>query len=149
MMPLVDVLQPCGIDMGVNLGRLNIGMTEEFLDDSQIRPAGNEVRSERVPQNVGMDFLEPRRRRLTLHNLPDRNPLQRSAILREKKAAGVARTIAADEVRSEIAFVLIDDLQGGLAEGDEALMPPLANHIDHAEMRMNAADVNVADLGGP
>jgi len=48
----VHALQPLLIDMCVNLGCRNIGVTEHFLNDPQISAVPQQMRSEAVPQRV-------------------------------------------------------------------------------------------------
>ena len=43
-------------DVGVNLRRLNAGVTEQFLDLSEVRAAGQQVRGEAVSQAVRADL---------------------------------------------------------------------------------------------
>ena len=42
-------------DMGIDLGRGNVGMAEQSLDDAQISPAFKQMRGEGVAQDVGAD----------------------------------------------------------------------------------------------
>ena len=50
-----QALQPLLDDMGVNLGRGNIGMAEQRLDDPQVRSIVQEMRSECVTQYMWTD----------------------------------------------------------------------------------------------
>ena len=43
-------------EVGVELGRCDIGMAEEFLHDTQVCPAIEEMRRKRVAQRMGMDL---------------------------------------------------------------------------------------------
>jgi hypothetical protein len=56
-------LAPAAItDVGVELGRREIGVAKHLLDASEIRTALEQVGRERVPEQVGVDplGLEPR-----------------------------------------------------------------------------------------
>ena len=46
----VHSLQALLIDMGVNLGRRNIGVAEHFLNDPEIGAVAQEMSRETVPQ---------------------------------------------------------------------------------------------------
>lgn len=52
-MPPVDRFEVLGRHMGVNLRRGDAGMAEEFLDHPKVRPMGEQVRGETMPQHVG------------------------------------------------------------------------------------------------
>jgi len=52
----VNCLEAVSVHMRVMLGRSNVGMTEQFLDGSQIGAARQEMRGETVSQRVGADF---------------------------------------------------------------------------------------------
>ena len=45
------------IDVGVNLGGSDVGVTEQLLHDAKIGTADQEMRREAVPELVGMDVL--------------------------------------------------------------------------------------------
>ena len=53
----VQVTAAAIADVRVELGRREIGMAEHFLDAAKIGSAFEQVRSERVPQQVGVDPL--------------------------------------------------------------------------------------------
>ena len=58
---LVNAFEAVLVDMGVNLGGGDIGMAEHFLHDTQIGPAAEKMRGERMPQHVRRDALfQPR-----------------------------------------------------------------------------------------
>ena len=42
-------LEPLLIDMGINLGRRNVGVPKHFLNDPQIRPIPEKMSRETVP----------------------------------------------------------------------------------------------------
>ena len=52
----VNRLEAVSVHVRVMLGRSNIGMTEQFLDGSQIGSACQEMRGETMSQRVGADF---------------------------------------------------------------------------------------------
>ena len=63
----IDVEQPRGVDLGVDLGRRQAGMAEQFLERAQVRAAGEQMRREAVAQRVRRDAVgqperDPRRR---------------------------------------------------------------------------------------
>jgi hypothetical protein len=50
---LVDFTKPGDIDMSVDLGRSDIGMTQEKLDAAQVGPSGQEMCGVRVTYGMG------------------------------------------------------------------------------------------------
>ena len=52
MVLTVDLAEASGIDMGVDLGRADVGMPEQLLNRPDVRPVGEHVRGEAVPQHV-------------------------------------------------------------------------------------------------
>ncbi len=49
---IVDLFEACGADVGVDLGGLETGMAEEFLDGAEVGAVVEEVGGEAVPQFV-------------------------------------------------------------------------------------------------
>ena len=64
------------IDMGVDLGRTDVGMAQQFLDDPEIGSAHQQVGRETVPKLVRVDVLQPCDLGVFTHDLPDRDSLQ-------------------------------------------------------------------------
>jgi hypothetical protein len=62
MSPKIRLSSPAVRDVGVQLGRAEVGVTEHLLNAPQVGAAVEQVRGERVPQQMGMDALrvEPR-----------------------------------------------------------------------------------------
>jgi hypothetical protein len=68
----MDGFEPLLIDVGVDLGRGNIGVTEHFLDDAQIGAIAEEMGSETVSQKMRINiFLQAGMLRMFFHDLPD------------------------------------------------------------------------------
>ena len=87
----MDSLESVLIDVGVDLGRGNIGMAEHFLDDAQIGAIAEEMRSETVPQEMWINiFLQPGMPRMFFHDLPDAGSGQFAAACRQENLAAAA-----------------------------------------------------------
>ena len=56
MVLAVNCLEAVAVHVRVMLGRSDVGMTEQFLDGSQISTARQEMRRETMSQGVGADF---------------------------------------------------------------------------------------------
>jgi len=65
-------LQPLLIDMGVDLCRRYVRVTQHLLDDSQIRAIAEQMRCEAVPQKMRIDVLfQSGALRVLFNDLPD------------------------------------------------------------------------------
>src|SRR4051794_12315632 len=66
----VDVLQPLGREVGVDLGRGDVGVAEHLLEGTEVAAAGQQVRREGVTQRVRAHAVgEPRAARVALDDL--------------------------------------------------------------------------------
>ena len=64
--------QPLLIDMCVNLGCGNVGVAEHFLNDAQISAVAEQMRSEAMPEQVGINiFFQTGMPCLFFYDLPD------------------------------------------------------------------------------
>ena len=59
----VDVEQPCRVDVGVDLGRRQAGVAQQFLERTQVGAAREKVRREAVTQGVRGDTVGQAQRR--------------------------------------------------------------------------------------
>ena len=72
MVPVMHRLEPLLIDVRINLGRRNIRMPQQLLDDAQVRPIPQQVRREGMPQQMRIHIhVNPRVPRDPLYDLPD------------------------------------------------------------------------------
>ena len=86
------------IDVGVNLRRGNIRVTEHFLDDPQIGSVAQQVRGERMSKQMRINIkVDSSALRAAFHNLPDAHRCELRATRREKNLAPGS---AADELRA-------------------------------------------------
>ena len=68
----VHSLKPLLIDMGIDLGRRYIRVTQHLLDDSKIRAVAEQMRCEAVPQKMRIDVLfQSGPLRVLFDDLPD------------------------------------------------------------------------------
>jgi hypothetical protein len=68
----VHVAKVLLIDMRVDLGGRDIGVSEQFLDDAEIGSVAEKVGGEGMPQEVRVNIrLDPGHLRPLLHDLPD------------------------------------------------------------------------------
>src|SRR6476620_9504631 len=66
----VDVLEPLGRQVGVDLGRGDVGVAEHLLQRAQVAAAGQQVRGERVAESVRAHLVvEARGARVALDDL--------------------------------------------------------------------------------
>jgi hypothetical protein len=68
----MDGFEALLIDMGVNLGRRDIGVAKHFLDDAQIGAVAEQMGGETVTQQVRIDVcLQPGKFGVFFDDLPD------------------------------------------------------------------------------
>ena len=64
--------EPLLIDVGINLGRGNVGVAEHFLDNAQVGAVTEQVRGETVPEQMRINvFLQAGVPRNSFYDLPD------------------------------------------------------------------------------
>ena len=60
------------IDVGINLGRRNVGVAEHFLNDAQVGAVAQQMRREAVPEQMRINILfQPSVPGFFLNDLPD------------------------------------------------------------------------------
>lgn len=70
----MDRLQAAVVDVRVDLGRPNAGVTQQFLQGTYFCPAGQHVRSKAMPQGMWAYLTtRPNPRGVTLYQLPNRD----------------------------------------------------------------------------
>ena len=79
------------IDVGVDLGRRNVGVAEHFLNDAKIGAVPQQMCREAVPQKMRVNVLfKSGLSRMSLHDLPDACCSQFSAALGKKNFTAAA-----------------------------------------------------------
>ena len=89
MVLTVDVAEAGGVDMRVDLGRPDVGMSKKFLDGADIRAVRKHVRGEAVPEDVRGDAVRgvSDRRGPGADDLEDALPRKRPAEPRQEDVA--------------------------------------------------------------
>ena len=123
-------------DVGVALGRSEIGVAEHLLDAAQVGAAFEQVCRERVAEEVRVDAprFEPR-----LLGEPPQD--QKRAGARQRATAGVEEQVgpvAPVEVRPTECEIAAHGLDGGSPERDDPLLVALADHAHGAPSRSTA-----------
>src|SRR5215210_8265815 len=114
----------------VQLGRREVRVAEHLLDAPQVGAALEEVRRERVPEQVGVDALGLE---TGLGGEPSQD--QEDARTRERASLRVQeelRSVAPVEVRTAAREVAPQRLRGASADRDESLLRALADGANHA-----------------
>lgn len=86
MVFLVDLTESGLVDVGVELGGGDVGVAEEFLNDSEVCAAVEEVGGEGVSEGVRVDVGEAGAGGETSDDLPDGDAFEGSAGLGEEEA---------------------------------------------------------------
>jgi hypothetical protein len=138
-------LAPASIrNMGVELRRAEVGVAEHLLDAAEVGAALQQVRGERVAEEVRVDPLgvEPGLRRQAPEDEERAGPCERSALGVEEELGPVA----AVEVRPPAAEVAAQRLDRLAAERDDALLVPLPHATDRATLEVDAAPLEADRL---
>jgi hypothetical protein len=129
--------------MSVDLGGLEAGVPEQFLNDPQVGTAIEQVGGEAVPQGVRVR----RNRRSTVQKPPDITGTKSPACSIQEYR--LRRGLGADKVDPAALHPLADRLGAELVHGNTALPTPLAPHRDHPAFDVYIAGVQPAQLGHP
>jgi len=126
----MEFFQPVLVDVGVYLGRGDVGVAQHGLHGAQVGAMGQEVGGKGVTQHVRRDGLAdsgcPRR---FFDDLPEPEPGHGAAPVADKK------DIAAPPLEDQRAGgreVMFDDFPGRDAKRDESFLITLADHPDEA-----------------
>ena len=125
-MPPYHNAQPRPIDVSVDRGCGDVAVAQKLLHDTQIGPAGEQMRGEAVPQHVRMHLPQPRTMCLPLDDLPDRHSFQGPAGVREQQAILIAAVAEASQLATRFGDVSIGPLPGRLSDGDQPLLGALS-----------------------
>ena len=132
-------------DVGVQLGRRQVGVAEHLLDAAQVGSAFQQVRRERVPQQVRMDArgVEARLGGEAPQDQERAGARQRAALRVQEELGPVARV----EVRAAAGEVAPERLDGRASERDDALLVALAGDADEAVVEVDPRLVEPDRLG--
>ena len=119
--------QPRVLDMSVDLRRLDAGVAEHFLDQSQVRAAGQQVRRETVPQTVWADLgIDSGAASIAFDQPPQLNAIHGIAAARkEQRLGGIGMTFFGQLV-SQLADVSVDRVDRARADRHDTLFSALA-----------------------
>ena len=85
----MNAFQMIARDMGINLGRCDIGMAQKFLDNTQVRPAFKQMRCEGMAEGVRRQgLLNARKGRVFFDRLPEKFPRETPPAAADKKMIG-------------------------------------------------------------
>ena len=137
--------QRLAVDVRINLGGSDFLVPQHRLDGAEVGPALEEVRREGVAEGVRADGLvDTRERGLLLDDGEDHDAGEgRAATVEEKVVleAGLGGDgLAVEQVEA-------DFVEGGLGDGDEALLAALAPDTDKLFLGINVAVPEVYQLG--
>jgi len=126
----MEFFQPILVDVGVDLGRGDVGVAQHGLYGAQVGAMAQEVGGEGVTQHVRRDgFADSGCPRRVFDDLPETESGHGAAPVADKE------TIAAPALEDQRAGgreVMFDDFPGRNAERDESFLVALADHPDKA-----------------
>lgn len=127
MVLLVDLAEAGLVDVRVELGGGDVRVAKEFLHDTEVGPAVEEVGGEGVAEGVRMDVVEAGAGGEAFDDLPDGDTVERTA-KPGKKEAFLVQVLVPQEFGPAVGEVFADGVEGGLADGDEALLSAFARN---------------------
>ena len=122
----MDLFQALVVDMGINLGGGDIGMSQQFLNDPQVGSVLKQVGSEGVAQEMGINI--PGKSGLTgafLHDFPDPVRTEGPTSYGEKD---FGRSVRFDEFRSFVIQIALQRGKSLSAHWYDTGLIPLAGH---------------------
>src|SRR5215210_2096330 len=129
----VDRSDPLPRQVRVELGRGDTRMTEQLLNDPQIRPALEQMRRERVTQCVRADpVTKPGAPSGDLHRCPRLLPGESTPAVPDEQRTAAWRGDVSDgeEHRARLVEPAAEPVQCDIADGDHPLAVPLADDTD-------------------
>ena len=108
-------LESASVHMRVDLCGGDVGMPQQFLDDTQIRAAGQQMRGERMSEHVGMDVVHAGFPGQSTDDLPYSHSFKRSTGVAQEESSIIAAIIEPRELGVEMLHILSDGLAGGHA----------------------------------
>src|SRR5690349_6988864 len=145
----VDLSDPLAGHVGVELGRTDTRMSEQFLNDPQVGAALEEMRRERVAERVGAD---PSVQSRTARRGPDDGerllPGQPAApVAEEQRSAPFDRRMAQlEEERPAVVEPLTEPVDRDVADRHEPLAVALADDPDEAAVEREVLEVQARRL---
>ena len=141
----MDLFQALVVNMGVNLGGSDIGMSQQFLNDPQVCSVLKEVGSEGVAQEMRINI--PGKSGLTgafLHDFPDPVRTEGSASYGEKD---FRRSVWFDEFRPLVIEIALQRSKGLPAHWYDTGLIPLAGHPQESVFKVEGLQPCGTDFG--
>jgi hypothetical protein len=145
---LHDVPQAGPIDVCVDLGRTDVGVAEEFLDNAKVGTSREQVGGETVSEHVRMHTFKPGPICESPDDLPDRHPLQRSPRVREQQPIAGAAVRESSQMASQFGAVPIKCLDRWPPDGNEPLLVALPGHKHDFKFSFPIAHAKCAHFAG-
>ena len=141
----MDVAKVFLIDVGVDLGRRDVGVAEQLLNNTEIGPVAEEVGRKGVAQEVRVDVgLDPGEFCPLFHDLPDPRCGEFFAPLGEKD---LAATVATHEHGALSGEVLLDGFAGSRSDGDDTGFVAFAGDADGAILEKEIFEAGSGQFG--
>src|SRR5512137_1562728 len=143
---VVDAAKPVPADVGIDLRRRDLAVAEHELDRAQVRPALEQVRRERMPEDVGTDLGgQAGGRGVLAEKLPDPLPGERAAAPRQEKLL----PRAALDARPDLSEIALDRGAGRTAERHDPFLAALAAADEEAVLEVDLGELQGGQLGDP
>jgi len=143
----VDFVETLLVDVGVDLGGGDVGVSEEFLDDAEVGTAFEEVGGEGVAEEVGVNVLfDAGVGGALFDDLADAVGAEGAAADGEKDLGG-GFFFRAEEVGALVVEVVADGFEGPAADGDDAGLVAFAGDADESVVEVEGFEADFADFG--
>jgi hypothetical protein len=141
----VNLLQLFDGDFGVNGGGVQLLVSEQLLDETDVGPVFQHVRGAGVAQDMAAPFpFQPGLAQPGGHHAAENVGIESAAIAGQEK--GLRARVQA-EARADFPQVTLDPLQGPQAHGDNAVFPAFAKDAQRAPLGVEVGLLQLAKLG--
>lgn len=136
--------------VGIDLGRLDTGVSEHFLHQPQIGASGEQVGSKAVSQAVGTDVgLDPGSGGVTLDQSPQLNAIERSAAAgQEQVLRGLMRRLDRQLIPN-VTTITLDRFDRAVTDRNDALFAAFAFATQLSLVERKISHSQGADFRGP
>ena len=144
----MNLLKLFDADLGVNRGRVEFFVSEQLLDEPDVRPVLQHVCGAGVPQDVAAAFAfqpgfgQPRR-----HHAGHDIGIERAAVAGQEQRL---RARVQGQTRAHGLQVMLQPVNRPRADGNDAVFFPFAQtDVQRAALGVHVGQVNAAKLGAP
>ncbi len=137
------------VDMGIDLGRADIRVAQEVLNDPKVGAAHEKMSRETVAKFVGMNVSKAGNCRVLADDLPHRDPLKGAAAEGEHQVAAVSTVIKSKEIRAGLFKIFQGPFHRGVPDRYDALFGSFPRDGKARHLLVEFVDPKRCHLAGP